>query len=87
MPQQHMNIKQIDLNDKRQVEDFLHLPFSIYKDFPEWVPSLQMDERLRLNSKMFPLCRHSHTSSFAQIFISSMYFIDLNFLVLIYKTP
>jgi hypothetical protein len=29
-----MQIAQIDLNNKRQVDDFVHLPFSIYKDIP-----------------------------------------------------
>ncbi len=54
-----MNFTQIDLNDKRQVEDFLHLPFSIYKDISQWVPPLQMDERLRLDPKRFPFYKHS----------------------------
>jgi len=59
-----MQIIQIDLNNKRQVEDFLHLPFSIYKDIPQWVPPLQMDERLRLNRKRFPFYKHSHAAFF-----------------------
>ena len=59
-----MHITQIDLNNKRQVEDFLHLPFSIYKDIPQWVPPLQMDERLRLNPKRFPFYKHSHAAFF-----------------------
>ena len=59
-----MHITQIDLNNKRQVEDFLHLPFSIYKDIPQWVPPLQMDERLRLTPKRFPFYKHSHASFF-----------------------
>ncbi len=57
-----MHITQIDLNNKRQVEDFLHLPFSIYKDIPHWVPPLQMDERLRLNPKRFPFYKHSQAA-------------------------
>ena len=59
-----MNILQLDLNNKRQVDDFLHLPFSIYKDIPQWVPPLQMDERLRLNPKLFPFYGHSYASFF-----------------------
>jgi hypothetical protein len=59
-----MHITQIDLKDKRQVDDFIHLPFSIYKDIPQWVPPLQMDERLRLNPKRFPFYKHSHASFF-----------------------
>ncbi len=59
-----MKITQIDLNDKRQVEDFLRLPFSIYRDTPQWVPPLQMDERARLNPKRFPFYKHSHAAFF-----------------------
>lgn len=59
-----MRVTQIDLNNKRQVEDFLHLPFSIYKDIPQWVPPLQMDERLRLNRSRFPYYKHSHADYF-----------------------
>ncbi len=59
-----MHVTQIDLNNKRQVEDFLHLPFSIYKDISHWVPPLQMDERLRLNPKRFPFYKHSLAAFF-----------------------
>ncbi len=59
-----MHTIQLDLNHKKQVDGFLRLPFSIYKDFPQWVPPLQMDERLRLNPKRFPFYKHSHASFF-----------------------
>ncbi|CAG1003613.1 Protein YghO [Anaerolineales bacterium] len=59
-----MRITQISLDNKRQVEDFLRLPFSIYRDIPQWVPPLQMDERARLNPKSFPFYRHSQAAFF-----------------------
>ncbi|MCQ3938141.1 MAG: hypothetical protein DPW18_13990 [Chloroflexi bacterium] len=59
-----MNITQLDLDKKSQVEDFLRLPFSIYRDIPQWVPPLQMDERLRLRPKRFPYYKHSHAAFF-----------------------
>lgn len=59
-----MNILQLDLQNKKQVDDFLRLPFAIYKDIPQWVPPLQMDERLRLNPRRFPFYKHSHASFF-----------------------
>lgn len=46
------------------MKEILHLPFSIYKDIPQWVPPLQMDERIRLNPKRFPFYKHSHASFF-----------------------
>ena len=59
-----MNIIQLDLRDKKRVDDFLWLPFAIYRDIPQWVPPLQMDERLRLSPKRFPFYRHSQASFF-----------------------
>lgn len=62
-----MQIIPVDLGNKRQVEDFLHLPFSIYRDSPHWVPPLQMDERLRLNPGRFPFYKHSRASFFLAV--------------------
>jgi hypothetical protein len=54
-----MKVLTLDLNNKQQVFDFLHLPFSIYRDTPQWVPPLQRDERIRLDLKRFPFYKHS----------------------------
>ena len=59
-----MRILQLDLHNKKQVDDFLRLPFSIYRNTPQWVPPLQMDERRRLNPKRFPFYKHSQASFF-----------------------
>lgn len=59
-----MNITQIDLSDKKQVRDFLDLPFKIYQDIPQWVPSLRMDDRLRLDPKRYPFYQHSQAGFF-----------------------
>ena len=59
-----MNIIQLDLHNKKQVDDFLRLPFSVYRDTPPWVPPLQMDERLRLSPKRFPFYKHSQAAFF-----------------------
>ncbi|MBE0683975.1 MAG: hypothetical protein IH589_18905 [Anaerolineales bacterium] len=59
-----MNISQLDLKDKRQVDDFIRLPFVIYRNIPQWVPPLQMDERLKLNRKKFPYYKHSQADFF-----------------------
>ncbi len=59
-----MNITQLDLSNKRQVRDFLDLPFRIYADIPQWVPPLRSDERLRLSLRRFPFYRHSHAAFF-----------------------
>jgi hypothetical protein len=59
-----MNITQIDLSDKKQVKDFLDLPFRIYRDNPQWVPPLRMDDRLRLDPKRYPFYKHSQAAFF-----------------------
>ncbi len=59
-----MNILQLDLADKKQVRDFLGLPFRIYRDIPQWVPPLRMDERARLDLKRYPFYRHSQAAFF-----------------------
>jgi hypothetical protein len=59
-----MNITQIDLSNKKQVRDFLDLPFRIYEDIPQWVPPLRMDDRLRLNPNRYPFYRHSQAGFF-----------------------
>ena len=59
-----MHITQLNLNNKKQVDDFLRLPFSIYRDIPQWVPPLQIDERLRLSPQRFPFYKHSQASFF-----------------------
>ncbi len=59
-----MNLLQLDLHNPKHVDDFLRLPFSIYRDIPQWVPPLQTDERLRLSPRRFPFYKHSHASFF-----------------------
>ncbi|HLA07800.1 MAG TPA: hypothetical protein VJ022_10180 [Anaerolineales bacterium] len=59
-----MHITQLNLNNKNQLDDFLRLPLSIYRDIPQWVPPLQMDERRRLSPKWFPFYKHSQASFF-----------------------
>ncbi len=59
-----MIILQINLADRKQVQEFLALPFRIYRDIPQWVPPLQTDERLRLDLKRYPFYRHSTATFF-----------------------
>jgi hypothetical protein len=41
-----MHTLQLDLDNKKQVDDFLHLPFSVYRDVPQWVPLALQWERM-----------------------------------------
>ena len=59
-----MNITQIDLSNKQQVQDFLTLPPRIYADIPRWVPPLEMDDLIRLDPKRYPFYQHSRAAFF-----------------------
>jgi len=59
-----MHITQVDLTSKKQVRDFLALPFAIYRDIPQWVPPLQITERRRLDPARFPFFKHSRAAFF-----------------------
>jgi hypothetical protein len=59
-----MKTVQVDLANRKQVRDFLDLPFRIYRDTPQWVPPLQGDERLRLDPKRYPFYKHSAAAFF-----------------------
>ena len=59
-----MKITQVDLSDKKRVKEFLDLPFAIYREIHQWVPPLQMDERIRLDPKRNPFYKHSQAAFF-----------------------
>jgi hypothetical protein len=59
-----MRITQINLSNKRDVRDFLAVPFYIYRDIPQWVPPLAGDARLVLDRNRFPFYQHSEAAFF-----------------------
>ena len=59
-----MDILKLDLANRRQVHEFLSLPFRLYRDNSQWVPALQIDERLRLNPKRYPFFKQSNAAFF-----------------------
>jgi len=63
-------IQQIDLSNKKQVQTFLRLPETIYKNNPLWVPPLQSDAIRILNLRKNPFFKHS-TAAFFLAFDSS----------------
>ena len=42
-----MHVTEVNPRNRRDVKDFLKLPFYIYKDIPQWVPPLMPGERAR----------------------------------------
>jgi len=59
-----VNIEQIDTELKSQVKRFYRIPFSIYRDTPQWVPPLYSDVAYALNKKKYPFYEHSEADFF-----------------------
>jgi hypothetical protein len=58
-----MNLVQVNTTDRRQVKQFLDLPFRIYCKCPLWVPPLESDVR-RMLDRRHPFYRHSDAAFF-----------------------
>lgn len=56
-----MQIIEVYPTRRRDVRDFLNLPFTIYRDIPQWVPPLMPGERARFRPD-YPFYRHSEAA-------------------------
>jgi hypothetical protein len=52
-------ISQVDLNDKKQVRQFVRFPFDLYRGCKQWVPPLLSDAYSALNPQKHPFYQHS----------------------------
>ena len=59
-----MKIELVDCDDRRQVGQFLGLPFRLYKEIPQWVPPLAPDAKQMLNRKQHPFYRYGEAAFF-----------------------
>jgi GNAT superfamily N-acetyltransferase len=57
----NMQIVEVHRTDRRDVRDFLTLPFRIYRDIPQWVPPLMPGERARFKPD-YAFYRHSEAA-------------------------
>ncbi len=62
-----MDITQVNLAHKKQVQAFLNLPFQLYKDTPQWVPPLEGEARLYLDPGRHPFYKHSQAAFFLAV--------------------
>jgi hypothetical protein len=60
-----VTVEQIDLSNKQKVEEFVMLPFRLYKDCPQWVPPFINDIKLMLNKKKHPFYELNDADFFA----------------------
>jgi GNAT superfamily N-acetyltransferase len=59
-----VNVELVDTSNKKQVNEFLFLPWKIYKGMPQWVPPILADIRLMLNRQKHPFFEHSEGDFF-----------------------
>lgn len=59
-----VEIVPISLTSKRDVEDFIHFAWTVYRNNPYWVPPLKMERRDHLNPKKNPFFEHAELQLF-----------------------
>jgi hypothetical protein len=62
-----MDIIEIDTTNRRQVNEFLNLPFRLYRNTPQWVPPMASDARRALDRRRHPFYQHSHAAFFLAV--------------------
>lgn len=60
-----ITVEKIDLSNKKQVDEFVRLPFRLYKNHPQWVPPFIDDIKLMLNKKKHPFYELNDADFFA----------------------
>jgi hypothetical protein len=59
-----MHVIAIDTQDGPARRRFLEVPFSVYRNIPQWVPPLEADARQMLDRRRHPFYRHSDAAFF-----------------------
>ena len=59
-----LQIEQLDVRNKAQVNEFIRLPFRLYKDSKQWVPPFISDVKTMLDPNKHPYYDHSEADFF-----------------------
>ena len=59
-----VTIHKINTSEKSQVRRFVHVPYRLYNNHPQWVPPLYMDAETQLNREKHPYYEHSDADFF-----------------------
>ena len=62
-----LTIEKVDTDNKEQVKRFVELPYSLYKDCPQWVPPLYVDSYAYLDRTKHPFHEHSNVEFFLAV--------------------
>ena len=52
-------IEKVDTTSRQQVDDFVRMPFRLYKDVPQWVPPFIIDVKTMLDRSKHPFYEHA----------------------------
>ena len=59
-----ITIEKVNTNSKAEVDAYVKFPFTLYTDTPQWVPPIQSDIRVMMNSNKHPFYEHSDAEFF-----------------------
>lgn len=59
-----MNVHRVDLQDPDQVNQFIEVPYRLYRDYPHWVPRMRREMKTALSPDEHPFHRHSRAAFF-----------------------
>jgi GNAT superfamily N-acetyltransferase len=59
-----MQVRQLDLDNRQDVEQFVQFPFALYRGDPYWVPPLRSEMRTIMNRGKHPFYQHSEADFF-----------------------
>lgn len=59
-----MKIIQVNPSQRRHVQQFIDLPFRLYKDVPQWVPPIRAEANFIFNTRKNPYYQHSTAAFF-----------------------
>lgn len=62
-----LTIERVDLSNKAQVKRFIDLQFRLYRNSPQWVPPLLMDQYIMLNPQKHPFYEHSQAEFYLAV--------------------
>lgn len=54
-----MNIKVVDNNSKSDIDQFIKFPFDLYRECPQWVPTMSSELTAAMDKKSHPFYEHS----------------------------
>lgn len=63
-PDQAAPVRVVPVDTRKDLKTFIDLPWSIYRDDPDWVPPLKMDMRNAFDPSKHPFHKHSEAQPF-----------------------